>query len=192
MQLSGIRKITESTNAGYSSADKRRRWFPILGAATCGISAVFLWTASGAINLVGEYETMTSGCNGQDSWVCESKSHLYIIVDVQWVQSSRFKTLEGSLVVLSRSVWISIRTMPAECQTVGDCIKLVILLYDVAYKNNMQQPILPSSQLCPLDCHWQLQFLAHHRLNAAMEHTLSNIASNPGTRNSQAWRVFCR
>lgn len=28
------------------------RWFPILGGLTCGTSGVFLWTASGAINLV--------------------------------------------------------------------------------------------------------------------------------------------
>ena len=31
---------------------KSNRWFPILGGLTCGTSGVFLWTASGAINLV--------------------------------------------------------------------------------------------------------------------------------------------
>ncbi|RAO69467.1 uncharacterized protein BHQ10_005479 [Talaromyces amestolkiae] len=36
----------------YTNAAFGNKWFPILGAATCGISAVFLWTASGAINLV--------------------------------------------------------------------------------------------------------------------------------------------
>ncbi|EED17188.1 conserved hypothetical protein [Talaromyces stipitatus ATCC 10500] len=36
----------------YTNAAFGNTWFPILGAATCGISAVFLWTASGAINLV--------------------------------------------------------------------------------------------------------------------------------------------
>ncbi|KAL2841589.1 major facilitator superfamily domain-containing protein [Aspergillus pseudoustus] len=36
----------------YTNAAFGNSWFPILGALTCGTSAVFLWTASGAINLV--------------------------------------------------------------------------------------------------------------------------------------------
>ncbi|KAL2218993.1 major facilitator superfamily domain-containing protein [Thermoascus aurantiacus ATCC 26904] len=36
----------------YTNAAFGNTWFPILGGLLCGISAVFLWTASGAINLV--------------------------------------------------------------------------------------------------------------------------------------------
>ncbi|KAL3494743.1 hypothetical protein BJX62DRAFT_234032 [Aspergillus germanicus] len=36
----------------YTNAAFGNSWFPIIGALTCGTSAVFLWTASGAINLV--------------------------------------------------------------------------------------------------------------------------------------------
>ncbi|KAH8699120.1 major facilitator superfamily domain-containing protein, partial [Talaromyces proteolyticus] len=36
----------------YTNAKFGNNWFPILGGLTCGISAVFLWTSSGAVNLV--------------------------------------------------------------------------------------------------------------------------------------------
>ncbi|KAJ5895278.1 hypothetical protein N7495_006969 [Penicillium taxi] len=36
----------------YTNAAFGNKWFPILGGLTCGSSGVFLWTASGAINLV--------------------------------------------------------------------------------------------------------------------------------------------
>ncbi|CRG88311.1 UNC93-like protein C922,05c [Talaromyces islandicus] len=40
------------TNAAFGNTSNLGSWFPVFGAVTCGISAVFLWTASGAINLV--------------------------------------------------------------------------------------------------------------------------------------------
>ena len=60
MQPSEISRNIELINLCSQLLTSNPRWFPILGAATCGISAVFLWTASGAINLVGEYQKMTS------------------------------------------------------------------------------------------------------------------------------------
>ncbi|TQB74920.1 hypothetical protein MPDQ_003951 [Monascus purpureus] len=36
----------------YANAAFGNKWLPILGGLTCGISGIFLWTATGAINLV--------------------------------------------------------------------------------------------------------------------------------------------
>ncbi|OKL64524.1 hypothetical protein UA08_00757 [Talaromyces atroroseus] len=44
--------LLATTASLYTNAAFGNTWFPVLGAVTCGLSAVLLWTASGAINLV--------------------------------------------------------------------------------------------------------------------------------------------